>query len=57
VVDVGLHHGGVHPQLAPTQQLAGDQLAEQGAIQLPDDLRAGATHQLDQRGGVRHRPV
>jgi hypothetical protein len=57
VVDVGLHHGGVEPQLAAPQQLVGGQLGQQRLVELRDDLRAGATNQLDQRGRMRHRPV
>jgi hypothetical protein len=57
VVDVGLHHGGVHPQLASPQQLAGGEFGHQGGVQLLDRLRAGSAHQLDQRGGMGHRPV
>jgi hypothetical protein len=41
VVDVGLDHGGVDPQLAGPQQLAGGQLGDQGGVQLLDDLGAG----------------
>ena len=56
VVDVGLHHGGVDPQLAGPQQLAGGQLGHQRGVQLIDHL-GPAADQLDQRGRVRHRPV
>jgi hypothetical protein len=47
VVDVGLHHGGIHPQLAAPQQLVLGELVQQRAIELLDDLRAGAADQLD----------
>jgi hypothetical protein len=57
MVDVGLDHGGVHPQLAPPQQLGRSQLGHQGGVELLDGGRAGPTHQLDQRGRMRHRPV
>jgi len=38
VVDVGLHHGGVHPQLAPAQQLVVGELSQQRVVELGDDL-------------------
>jgi hypothetical protein len=57
VVDVGLHHGGVGPQPAGPQHPVGGQPGHQRGVELPDDLGAGATDQLDQRGRMRHRPV
>jgi hypothetical protein len=39
VVNVGLHHGGVDPQLAGPQQRAGGQLGHQRGVQLLDDPR------------------
>jgi hypothetical protein len=39
IVDVGLDHRGVHPQLAGPQQLAGGELGDQGGVQLLDHLR------------------
>ena len=53
VVDVGLHHRGIHPQLAGPQQLVGGQLGHQRLVELLDHLRSGATDQLDQRGRMR----
>jgi hypothetical protein len=47
VVDVGLDHGGVDPQLPGPQQLVVAQLAEQRLVELPDDPRAAATEELD----------
>jgi hypothetical protein len=57
VVDVGLDHGGVHPQLAAPQQLVAGQLAQQSGNQLVNHLGASTADQLDQRGRMRHRPV
>ena len=42
----------IHPQLAPAQQLVTRELAEQRGVELVDDLRAGASDQLAQGGGV-----
>jgi hypothetical protein len=56
-VNVGLHHGGVDPQLAGAQQLVGGQLAKQRTVEPLDHLRAGTVDQLDQGGRVRHRPL
>jgi len=53
VVDVGLHHRGVHPQLAGAQQLVAGELAQQRGVELADDLRAGTAHELAEGGGVR----
>jgi hypothetical protein len=57
VVDVGLHHRGIDPQLAGPQQLAGGELGHQRGVQLINHLGAGPPDQLDQRGRVRHGPV
>jgi hypothetical protein len=57
VVNVGLHYGGIHPQLAGTQQLAGGQLGHQGGVQLLDHLGPGPPDQLDQGGRVGHGPI
>jgi hypothetical protein len=57
VVDVGLDHGGVDPQLAGPQQLALGELGHQGGVQLLDHLRSGPADQLDQGGRMGHGPV
>jgi hypothetical protein len=57
VVDVGLDHGGVDPQLAGPQHPVGGQLGQQRGVELPDHFGAGAAHQLDQGSRVRHRPI
>jgi len=44
---------GVHPQLAPAQQLVAGQLANQRSVELVDHAGAGAPHQLAQGRGVR----